>query len=454
MTPPAPLRTFYIRTFGCQMNEHDSERMAQLLSAAGLRAVAEPRQADLIIVNSCSVRAKPEHKALSEAGRFRRARGARGARIVLAGCVAQQEGRALLARADWLDAVLGPDALERLPAVLRELQAGRGPVLDVATHQAASPGFVPLQPDPAGLPAPVARQVTIMKGCDNFCAYCVVPLVRGREASRGLDDILTEVEELGRRGAREVVLLGQNVNSYRDPGGASFPELLRRLDAQAAVERIRFTSSHPKDLGEELVAAMAELPRVCEHLHLALQAGSDRVLARMRRGYTREEFIARAGRLRAAVPGLALTTDLIVGFPGESEADFGETLAAVEQVAFDNAFSFKYSPRPGTRAATLADDVPAAEKQSRLERLQALLLRLEAASLGRLVGCQLEVLVEGPSLRDPAEAAGRSRCNRVVNFSCAPAGPPPPGALARVRVREVRGHTLWGEALSPGSCGT
>ncbi|HSA23539.1 MAG TPA: radical SAM protein, partial [Myxococcota bacterium] len=243
MSTPASLSTFFIRTFGCQMNEHDSERMAQLLLAEGLSRVDEPRLADVIIINSCSVRAKPEHKALSEAGRFRKARRSRGVRIILAGCVAQQEARALLDRADYLDAVLGPDAIARLPRVLAELRAGRGPILDVAEHDASAPGFVPLQARRAEGPGPVSRQVTIMKGCDNFCAYCVVPLVRGREVSRPLADILSEVEELGRRGTREVMLLGQNVNSYRDPGGASFPELLRRLDAQAAVQRIRFTTS-------------------------------------------------------------------------------------------------------------------------------------------------------------------------------------------------------------------
>jgi tRNA-2-methylthio-N6-dimethylallyladenosine synthase len=449
MSNPASLRTFYIRTFGCQMNEHDSERMAQLLVAEGLSQVAEPRLADVIIINSCSVRAKPEHKALSEAGRFRKARRARGVRIILAGCVAQQEARSLLDRADYLDAVLGPDAVARLPRVLAALRAGRGPVLDVAAHDAADPGFVPLQVCPGAGPAPVSRQVTIMKGCDNFCAYCVVPLVRGREVSRPLGDILREVEELGRRGTREVMLLGQNVNSYRDPGGASFPELLRRLDAQGAVARIRFTTSHPKDLGEELTAAMAELPRVCEHLHLALQAGADSVLARMRRGYTREEFTRKAQGLRARLPALALTTDLIVGFPGEREVDFLETLEVVAQVAFDGAFSFKYSPRPGTLAATFADDVPAAEKQARLERLQALLLDLEAASLARLVGRELEVLVEGPSLRDAAALTGRSRCNRVVNF----ASPErlPAGSLVGVHILEVRGHTLLGERVSSAS---
>jgi tRNA-2-methylthio-N6-dimethylallyladenosine synthase len=449
MNSAAPVRTFFIRTFGCQMNEHDSDRMAQLLEAEGLRQVSDPRRADLVIINSCSVRAKPEHKALSEAGRFRQARRDRGVRIVLAGCVAQQHAKALLARSDGLDAVIGPDAIVRLPRIVAELAAGRGPVLDVEEHDSATPGFVPLQPSRSERPAPISRPVTIMKGCDNFCAYCVVPLVRGREASRSLDAILREVEELGRRGTREVVLLGQNVNSYRDPAGARFPELLRRLDAQAAVQRIRFTTSHPKDLGDELMAAMAELPRVTEHLHLALQAGADRVLERMRRGYTRAAFLERIARLRAAVPGLALTTDLIVGFPGESQADFQETLEVVEQAAFDGAFSFKYSPRPGTLAAGYQDDVPAAEKQARLERLQVLLRRLEAASLERLLGRELEVLIEGTSLRDPDALTGRSRCNRVVNFTCP--GPLAAGGLVGVRILEVRGHTLGGEAVRPAS---
>lgn len=442
MSRPPPA-TFFVRTFGCQMNEHDSERMTQQLLAAGLERVDAARHADLILINTCSVRAKPEHKALSEAGRYKHARDQRGARIVLAGCVARQRGRALLERAPWLDAVIGPDAVGRLADIVARLTAGAGPLLDVADHTTAQPGFVPLGPDCGH---PVCRHVTIMKGCDNFCSYCIVPLVRGREVSRPQREVLAEVESLAGRGVRQVTLLGQNVNSYRDPdSGTGFAGLLRALDRQAAVARIRFTSSHPKDLSPELIAAMAECPTVAEHLHLALQSGSDAVLARMGRGHDAADYMQRVDALRQAVAGLVLSTDLMVGFPGETEADFRATLEVVERVAFDGAFSFKYSPRPGTRAAReLADDVSAAGKQDRLERLQALILELEKASLDKMLNKEVEVLVDGLSVRDDRVASGRSRCDRVVNFIPAGAGLPAPGSLLRVRIEQVRGHTLWG----------
>ncbi len=435
--------TFAIRTFGCQMNLHDSDRMAQLLVAAGMGPADDPERADLVVINTCSVREKPQHKALSEAGRYRQARADRGLLIVLAGCVARQEGERLLERAPWLDAVVGPDAIGRLPEIVDNLAAGQGPVLAVEDHTRADPCFVPL--GDAVRPA-VGRFVTVMKGCDNFCTYCIVPHVRGREVSRPAPDVLAEVAALGAQGVREVTLLGQNVNSYRDPhGGLGFPGLLRALDDQAAVARIRFTTSHPKDLGDELIAAMAECGRVMEHLHLAMQAGSDSVLERMGRGHTAEAFIDRVQRLRVSVPGIAITTDLIVGFPGETEADFRATLATVERAAFDGAFSFKYSPRPGTLAAKrFPDDVPPEEKQDRLERLQVLLLRLEKDSLNRQVGRKMEVLVEGASVRDAAVSTGRTRCNRVLNFEPGPAGSPNTGELVQVRVSEARGHTLWG----------
>lgn len=435
--------TFAIRTFGCQMNLHDSDRMAQLLMAAGMCPADDPEQADLVIINTCSVRAKPQHKALSEAGRFRQARATRGLLIVLAGCVARQEGEHLLERAPWLDAVLGPDAIGRLPGIVESLAAGQGPVLAVEDHTRADPCFVPLGDEVR--PA-VGRFVTVMKGCDNFCTYCIVPHVRGREVSRPAPDVLAEVAALGERGVREVTLLGQNVNSYRDPdGGLGFPGLLRALDEQAAVARVRFTTSHPKDLGDDLIAGMAQCGRVMEHLHLAMQAGSDSVLERMGRGHTAVAFLDRVERLRASVPGIAITTDLIVGFPGETEADFQATLATVERAAFDGAFSFKYSPRPGTLAAKrYSDDVPAEEKQDRLERLQALLAKLEKSSLNNQVGRVMEVMVEGASVRDPEILTGRTRCNRVLNFEPGQADLPAAGELVQVRVSEARGHTLWG----------
>jgi len=439
MAEPASPATFFIRTFGCQMNEHDSGRMAQQLVAAGLEPAPEPGRADLIIVNSCSVRAKPEHKALSEAGRYKAHRRRRNARIVLAGCVAQQEGARLLERAPWLDGVLGPDAAGRMHELIEAVRRGALPVLWVEQHSRGDPRFVPLGPSCG---RQVSAPVTIMKGCDNFCSYCVVPLVRGREVSRPQSEILSEVEELAERGCREVVLLGQNVNSYRGIRGGDFPALLEALDRQGAARRIRFTTSHPKDASDRLVQAVAGLDRVCEHIHLALQAGSDRILHAMRRGYRAADFIERVLAFRRAVPGISVTTDIIVGFPGETEDDFRATLAAVEAAAFDAAYSFKYSPRPGTAASRLPDDVPPGVKADRLARLQRRLRELEAASLDRLVGSTQEVLVERRSLRDPEARTGRTRCNRVVNFRADP--PPAPGDRVAVSVQETRGHTLWG----------
>ena len=435
------MNTFYIRTFGCQMNEHDSERMAQLLVMQGLRPVDSPGEADLVIINTCSVRAKPEHKALSEAGRHRQRKQAKGTRIILTGCVAQQEGDRLLSKAPYLDAIIGPDAVGRLPEILAGIQAGDGPVIAADLHDERNPCFVPLQEERRSR---VSSLVTIMKGCDNFCSYCVVPHVRGREVSRPLGSILKEVETLAAGGTREVVLLGQNVNSYNDPdSGADFPGLLEALDLQGVVDRIRFTTSHPKDLGPRLIEAMAGLERVCEHIHLALQSGSDRILELMNRKYSAADFIGKAEAIRQAMPGVSITTDIIVGFPSESDEDFENTMAAVRSVAFDQAFSFKYSPRPGTAAAKLADDVSPELKAERLATLQALLDELEAASLSRLSGQTLPVLVEGRSLRDPDALRGRTRCNRVVNFTSASTAPP--GKIIEVRILESRGHTLWGE---------
>lgn len=434
--------TFAIRTFGCQMNEHDSERMSRLLLDLGLRPADDPTQADLVIINTCSVRAKPEHKALSEAGRYRNARRRHGSIVVLAGCVAQQEGGRLLERADYLDAVLGPDAIGQLPDIISRLANGRGPLVEVKSHTREEPGFIDVEPPLRSGPTAL---VTIMKGCDNFCSYCIVPYVRGREVSRAAGEILREVEGLARAGCREVTLLGQNVNSYRDKRGTSFAQLLRALDEQAAVERIRFTTSHPRDVDENMITAVAECPRVCEHVHLGLQSGSDSVLQRMNRGYGAAEFLDKALHLRQELPQAAITTDIIVGFPGETEQDFQRTLEVVERVRFDQAYSFKYSPRPLTAATRWPDDVPEKTKQKRLERLQTLISECEQERLALLVGSRQQVLVEGASIRDNRAWRGRTRSNRVVNFSSG--RNLSPGKIVDVAIAEVRGHTLWGRIL-------
>ena len=441
--------TFFIRTFGCQMNTHDSDRMAQLLVAAGFRPVGSPEEAEVVIVNTCSVRSKAEHKAKSEIGRFKHLRRRKGTLLILAGCVAQQEGLRLLHKAPYIGAVVGPDAIVSLPRIVDELRQGRGPVLAIEEHDLHDGRFVPLQQQPgAGISVPV----TIMKGCDNFCSYCVVPYVRGREVSRPLEDILAEVEELSRRGCKEVLLLGQNVNSYRDPtvrGG--FPELLEALDRQGLVDRIRFMSSHPKDVSDALVQSLSSLSRVCEHVHLGLQSGSDRILKLMNRGYSADEFVDKVGAFRQRVPGVSVTTDIIVGFPTETEEDFQRTLAVVEVVGFELAYSFKYSARPLTEAARLPDDVPAEVKIERLERLQSKLNEIEARALSLLTGQTREILVEGQSLRNPDQASfqGRTRCNQVVN--CTARRRLVPGERVLVRLREARGHTCWGEVVEEAS---
>jgi tRNA-2-methylthio-N6-dimethylallyladenosine synthase len=351
----------------------------------------------------------------------------------------------LLQQAPYLDALIGPDAVGRLPQILQAIESGCGPVVDLDLHQPGDPGFVPLC---GARPRAISEPVTIMKGCDNFCSFCVVPHVRGRETSRGLDEILQEVEALTKQGCREVVLLGQNVNSYRDPSGATFARLLQALDAQGAAQRIRFTTSHPKDLGDDLVTALAVLPRVCQHVHLPLQSGSDRVLAKMNRGYSRRHFLERAAALRSRVEGLSLSTDLIVGFPGETEQDFQETLETVRTAAFDLAYSFMYSPRPRTPAAEWPDDVLPEVKARRLDELQIVLQQIEFLSLQRMVGSVTEVLVEQVSARDRNAWCGRTRCNRVVNFLGL--GDRHAGDLVRVRLLERRGHTLWGEPEEAG----
>jgi tRNA-2-methylthio-N6-dimethylallyladenosine synthase len=435
-------QTFCIRTFGCQMNDHDSDRMAQWLSFRGWKQVLTPREANLLIINSCSVRAKPEHKALSEAGRYKQAHKTRGLRIILAGCVAQQEGQCLLEKAPFVDAVLGPDAVERLPEIVEAIFSGRGPIVAVGEHDQGHPGFIPLAP---GAGTALCASVIIMKGCDNFCSFCVVPYVRGREVSRPLADILDEVAVLAQRGCREITLLGQNVNSYCDSTGSDFVGLLTALDRKGAVERIRFTTSHPKDFDNKLIEAIFHCKRVCQHVHLPLQSGSNRILERMNRGYTRESYLKKALALRQKVFGVSVTSDLIVGFPSETDSDFQDTLELVKQVGFDQAFSFMYSPRPKTAAGMWLDDVQPSIKRARLQQLQALLSNLESASLARLVGSSQQVLVEGKSLRDPDALTGRTRCNRVVNFVSG--SKPGIGKLVDVRILQARGHTLWGEAL-------
>jgi len=430
-------KKLHIRTFGCQMNVADSELMAQILGQEyDLTARAE--DADLYLINTCAIRRKSEEKVRSLLGSLKPLKRARPELILgVGGCVAQQEGERLLAFAPHLNLVFGTKGIYRLPELVHRASRGER-VLDVALEKDLPD--LPQRSWPAGT---FQTMVTIMRGCDNFCAFCVVPYVRGRETSREPGAIVDEVAAFAAAGGLEVTLLGQNVNSYGRglPEPVTFPQLLRRLDDLPGLRRLRFATSHPRDLSPELIKAFGELDSLCEHLHLPVQSGANGILARMNRGYTRERYLEKVGALKAACPGIALSTDLIVGFPGETEADFGQTLELMEEAGFDQAFSFKYSPRPQTQAANFPDQVPEEVKAERLTRLQTLQDELTRKAHGRLVGQMHEVLVEGRSKRSPQEWCGRLRTNQVVNFT----GPGELlGRLARVAITEAHPHSLKG----------
>jgi tRNA-2-methylthio-N6-dimethylallyladenosine synthase len=407
-------RSAWLETFGCQMNEADTEKMAGILRAEGYRMASAPEEADVILINTCSIRDRAEQKAFSLAGRYGQLKRRRpGTLLVLTGCVAQHLGPRVLERLPAVDAVVGTRRFGALPALLERVRVTGRPAVDTGEGEEAEHPAAPLRA------SRIKAWVNVMFGCDNFCAYCVVPHVRGRERSRPPVEVLAEVSALGRSGYREVTLLGQNVNSYGrglEPS-VDFPGLLRAVDGCSGVPRVRFTTSHPKDFSLGLMRAVRDLPSVCEAVHLPLQAGSDEVLRRMNRGYTLDEYRRIVGLLRDAVPGVAVTTDIIVGFPGESAGDFARTLAALEELEFDAIFSFRYSPRAGTAAAIMDGAIPEEEKARRLIEVQALQREVTERINGRLVGCEVELLVEGPSRRDPGECTGRTRTNKIVNFS-------------------------------------
>ncbi len=422
-------RSAWLETLGCQMNEADSEKLAGILRAEGYRLADAPEEADVLLINTCSIRDKAEQKALSLAGRFGQLKRRRpGTLLVLTGCVAQKLGARLLERLPAVDAVLGTSRLAALPALLERVRETGRPAVDTAEADAVEHPAEPVRA------SRIKAWVNVMYGCDNFCAYCVVPFVRGRERSRPPLEVLAETAALGRAGYRELTLLGQNVNSYGrglEPR-VDFAGLLRAIDGSAGVPRVRFTTSHPKDFSPGLMRAVRDLPTVCEAVHLPLQAGADAVLARMNRGYTLEQYRRIIGELRATVPGVAVTSDIIVGFPGESAADFGRTLAALEEFRFDAIFSFRYSPREGTAACALDGALEDGEKGRRLIEAQALQREITEAANARLVGERLEVLVEGASRRDGDRSRGRTRTNRIVNFAAA--APPAPGEFVEVEI--------------------
>ena len=431
-------RAFHIRTYGCQMNELDSELIAGGLIEAGLRAASGIEAADVVVINTCTVRDSAERKALGLLGLLARRKRERQPDLVLAicGCVAQAQGGALLERVPELDVVCGTRKIQDLPDLIRRAIGKRVRVVDVADGNMAD-----LRTEAAARSGHVKAFVAVMRGCDNYCSYCVVPYVRGREVSRPPGEIVAEVRHLVERGVKEVTLLGQNVNSYGRglDDEIDFAELLGRVSAVEGLRRLRFVTSHPKDISDRLIGAMAGLPVVCEYLHFPAQAGSDAVLARMNRGYTRAQYLGLVEKLRARVPGIALSTDLIVGFPGETVAEFEETVSLVETVRYDGAFMFKYSPRPGTAAAELDDDVPLDVKKARLARLLALQDEISLGKNRALIGRRIEVLVEGPSRKNAARHAGRTRCNRIAVFEPCPELV---GELVAVEVLDATPHTL------------
>ncbi|MBP7148029.1 MAG: tRNA (N6-isopentenyl adenosine(37)-C2)-methylthiotransferase MiaB [Acidobacteria bacterium] len=408
------MKLYWIETWGCQMNEHDSEKMAGVLEGLGYAPACALGQADVVLLNTCAIREKAEEKVFHMLDRLAGLKSRRPDMVIgVCGCVAQLTGEKVRERAPIVDLVLGPRAVSRLPEHLARLADERG-IVDTTLYQDSLLGADrPVRREPGRAKA----YVTVMEGCNKTCTYCVVPATRGREESRTLASILAEVEGLAAEGYREVEFLGQNVNAWRDPQtSAGLGDLLRAAGRVPGLARLRFTTSHPLHLGPRIIAAMAEVPQVCEHLHLPVQSGSDAVLKAMRRGYDREKYLRKVDELRAAVPGIALSTDVIVGFPGEGEEDFRQTLDLVRRVQFDQMFSFVFSSRPNTAAALMIDRGSLERKSERLVELQALQREIQVERHRSLVGTTAEVLVEGPSRRDPREWAGRARTGHVVNL--------------------------------------
>ena len=434
----------YIRTFGCQMNGYDSEKISGLLAEAeGLTPAASAEEADVIVFNTCSVREKAQEKVFADLGRVKHLKRANpGLMIAVGGCVASQEGGAIVARAPYVDVVFGPQTLHRLPELLERRRASGKAQVDISFPEIEKFDHLP----PAKAEGASAF-VSIMEGCSKYCSFCVVPYTRGPEMSRPFDDVVAEIAGLAAQGVKEVTLLGQNVNAWRgdiDGTVSDFAELLFYVNEISGIERIRYTTSHPREFTQRLIDAHAGLPALAAHVHLPVQSGSDRVLTAMKRGYTSLEYRSIARRLRKARPDVSLSSDFIVGFPGETAADFAATLVLARELDFDGAYCFLYSPRPGTPAAELEDPVPLAEKLERLQRLQAQLdAQAQALSLA-MVGTVQRVLVEGPSKRDAHELAARTTNNRTVNF-------PGPARLAHgfadLRITEARHYSLRGELL-------
>jgi len=435
---------YLIRTFGCQMNEHDSERIGGLLIADGMTPTEDAEDARVVVLNTCAIRENADRKLYGNLGHLKPLKDRRpDLRIVVAGCLAQKDQGLIQRKAPWVDVVVGTHALPQLLDLLRRAEA-EGPQMDVREYTETFPSALP-----AARHDPFRAWVSIAVGCDNACTFCIVPFVRGAQRSRSIGDVLAEVQGLAARGVVEVTLLGQNVNTYgRDltvPGSSRrplFATLLREVNAIDGIRRIRFTSPHPHDFTPDVIEAMAECDAVCEHIHFPLQSGSDRILRAMQRSYRRERYLDWLGRIRAAVPDVAVSTDIIVGFPGETEDDFRGTLEVVERAGFDSAYQFQYSPRPGTRAATMPDQVPKEIVQARFDRLVELQESISLAKNREQVGRTFEVLVEGDGKRAGSTQA-RTRSNRIVHVADAI----PPGTFVHARVTSAAAHHLTGAVV-------
>lgn len=440
MSAPAKRKVF-IKTFGCQMNEYDSDKMADVMKAAeGYEPTQDPEQADLILFNTCSVREKAQEKVFSDLGRVKHLK-SKGVLIGVGGCVASQEGAAIIERAPYVDVVFGPQTLHRLPQLLAQRAREQRPQVDISFPEIEKFDHLP----PARVEGASAF-VSIMEGCSKYCSYCVVPYTRGEEVSRPFDDVLTEVAGLADQGVKEVTLLGQNVNAYRGRMGdtaeiADFALLIEYVAGIPGIERIRYTTSHPNEFTQRLIEVYARVPQLVSHLHLPVQHGSDRILMAMKRGYTAMEYKSTVRKLRAVRPDLSMSSDFIVGFPGETEDDFAKLMKLVHDVGYDASFSFIFSPRPGTPAAALHDDTPHAVKLRRLQHLQEVLEENVRRISASRVGTVQRILVEGPSRKDKSELMGRTACNRIVNF----AGPARlVGQMVDVTITEALPHSLRG----------
>jgi len=440
-------RKVFIKTFGCQMNEYDSDKMADVLGAAqGYEKTDDVEQADLILFNTCSVREKAQEKVFSDLGRVKHLK-KKGVKIAVGGCVASQEGAAIIERAPYVDVVFGPQTLHRLPELLNQREIKHKPQVDISF-----PEIEKFDHLPAARVEGASAFVSIMEGCSKYCSYCVVPYTRGEEVSRPLDDVLKEVSELVSQGVKEITLLGQNVNAFRGKMGntseiADFALLLEYVAQIEGIERIRYTTSHPNEFTQRLIDVYARLPKLVSHLHLPVQHGSDRILMAMKRGYTAMEYKSTIRKLRTVRPDLSMSSDFIVGFPGETEEDFNKMIKLIEDIGFDASFSFIFSPRPGTPAANLPDETPHEVKLRRLQTLQALVEQnVQAISQSR-VGTVQRILVEGPSRKNPNELMGRTECNRIVNFAVGAHAQSMVGQMMDVKITSALPHSLRGELL-------